>query len=567
MTRTVPQHWLLFVGPDNTGLAVQLELDKKKNGEPFFFSMGPVGKRLDIELKTSENNNSALIDAYGDLENSAKNGGSYGYAFLQSEGHLRNEASFRFQFEKEYLKGDKLQNVSGASASLLFGLAVVTAVRSDLEYRPFAATGILSDGGQVQPIEGLQAKIRAALNTPALRGSGVIFYPKANDKDIDAELRYEVKRAQIALKPVESLEEAVEYLGIPIQGHWIGNPYRRLDVFEYRHRRIFFGREDVTEPLAIKLSDRATLERPSLLILGPSGAGKSSLVQAGLIPELEKRFKEENLSLLYSIFDLKSAANKDIQAIATSIRSSWSLLPGLSAMAVSNASKQQVAVTPSDVFEALVCDLITFLPNQTRFVWVLDQLEQFFTLGLTKEADAAFIHLLRELQARGIWIVATFRNDFYSDLRAHDGISSIFDKDGVHDLEKPGETAIERIIQAPAELARLEFEKDDQKSELLSLRLKNDALRGGRDILPLLEFALDQLYEKRELKNGRTQLTWAAYEAMGGLQGAIGERADEVLSKLDPAEQETLGRVLRALAKLRRDTVETEGEKVPLLPA
>ena len=241
---------------------------------------------------------------------------------LQSEGYLRNEATFRFQFEKEYLKGDKLQNVSGASADLLFGLAVVTAVRSDLEYRPFAATGILSDGGQVQPIEGLQVKIRAALNTPALRGSGVIFYPKANDKDIDAELRYEVERAQIALKPVEWLEEAVEYLGIPIQGHWIGNPYRRLDVFEYNHRRIFFGREDVTESLAIKLSDRATLERPSLLILGPSGAGKSSLVQAGLIPELEKKFKEENLSLLYSIFDLKSAANKDIQAIAASIRSS-----------------------------------------------------------------------------------------------------------------------------------------------------------------------------------------------------------------------------------------------------
>ena len=565
MTRAVPQHWLLFAGPSDTGLAVKLEPVMSKKGVSLSFTPGPIGERLDIELTTSENDNTPSTNAYHALEKSAKEGGRCGYTLLQSEDHLRNEATFRFQFEKQYLKGDVLQNVSGASADLLFGLAVVTAVRKDLEYRPFAATGILSKDGQVQPIEGLRAKIHAALDIPALSGNGLIFYPKANDKDIDAELRHRVELAQIDLKAVERLEEAVECLGIPIQGTWLGNPYRRLDVFESSHRRIYFGRENEVDHLARKLFERAKIDRPSLLILGPSGGGKSSLVQAGLIPDLEKRFKDHALSPLFSVYDLRSAANKDVHAIAASIRSSWSLLPGLAGLAVNSSSKQNADITPPDAFAALVSDLGNYLPDQSCFVWVLDQLEQFFTLGLSEEADAAFIHFLQELQARGIWIVATFRNDFYSALRAHDGILSIFDKDGIHDLEKLSETMIERIIQKPAELAKLEFEKDDQKSELLSLKLKNDALEGGKDILPLLEFALYQLYEKRELKNGRTQLTWAAYQAMGGLQGAIGKRADEVLQSLDQASQETLGRVLRSLAKLRRDSVQTEGGKSPFI--
>ncbi|SEQ37205.1 WD40 repeat [Nitrosomonas ureae] len=566
MARRPPQHWLLFAGPVDTGLAVQLEPVMSKNGAPLSFTPGPIGEHFEIYLETGEDDNTPATDIYRDLGNSARNGGECGYTLLQSEDDLRCEVTSRFQFEEKYLNSDVLRNISGASADLLFGLAVVTAARKDLEYRPFAATGILTEEGQVLAIEGLRAKIDAALDIPALCGKGLIFYPKVNEGDIDAELRHRLEQAQIDLKPVERLEEAVECLGIPIQGTWLGNPYRRLDVFESSHRRIYFGRENEATNLAEKLFERAEEDRPSLLILGPSGGGKSSLVQAGLIPELEERFKDHALSPLFSVFDLRSAANKDVDAIAASIRSAWSLLPGLAALAV-KSSEQQTTSPSFDPFAVLISDLISYLPDQTSFVWVLDQLEQFFTLGLSEEADAAFIRFLRELQARGIWIVATFRNDFYSSLQAHDGILSIFgkdgthDKDGIHDLEKLSETAIERIIQKPAKLAKVEFEYDDQKSELLSLKLKNDALGGGKDILPLLEFALDQLYQKRELKNGRTQMTWAAYGAMGGLHGAIGNRADEVLHSLDESAQEALGRVLRALAKLRRDSVQTEGGK------
>ena len=66
--------------------------------------------------------------------------------------------------------------------------------------------------------------------------------------------------------------------------------------------------------------------------------------------------------------------------------------------------------------------------------------------------------------------------------------------------------------------------------------------------LPLLEFVLDALYEAgRE----RRLLTFAAYRALGGLEGAIARRADEVVDALPPDIQDALPAVLRALTTVR----------------
>src|SRR5262249_24529970 len=42
------------------------------------------------------------------------------------------------------------------------------------------------------------------------------------------------------------------------------------------------------------------------------------------------------------------------------------------------------------------------------------------------------------------------------------------------------------------------------------------------DSLPLLQFTLQQLYERRVETDNRTQLTHKAYDALGGLEGASG---------------------------------------------
>ena len=71
-------------------------------------------------------------------------------------------------------------------------------------------------------------------------------------------------------------------------------------------------------------------------------------------------------------------------------------------------------------------------------------------------------------------------------------------------------------------------------------RLLADA--AGADTLPLLQFTLQQLFKSRD----GTTLTFVAYEAMGGLDGAINQAAEGALTAVDGVAAE-LPRLLRQL--------------------
>ena len=60
-------------------------------------------------------------------------------------------------------------------------------------------------------------------------------------------------------------------------------PYRGLARFEREDARWFFGREDVTDLLAVLADEESQLP---MVLVGPSGAGKSSLLRAGLLSRL-----------------------------------------------------------------------------------------------------------------------------------------------------------------------------------------------------------------------------------------------------------------------------------------
>ena len=105
---------------------------------------------------------------------------------------------------------------------------------------------------------------------------------------------------------------------------------------------------------------------------------------------------------------------------------------------------------------------------------------------------------------------------------------------------------IAQIIREPARAAGLRFEETADQGRLEDVLQEAAAADPGS--LPLLEFVLDALYEAgRE----RRLLTFAAYRALGGLEGAIARRADEVVDALPPDIQEALPAVLRALTTVR----------------
>jgi hypothetical protein len=100
---------------------------------------------------------------------------------------------------------------------------------------------------------------------------------------------------------------------------------------------------------------------------------------------------------------------------------------------------------------------------------------------------------------------------------------------------------LECAIRKPAEKIQLEFEPG------LVRRILND-VGDEPGNLPLLEFVLKELWEKRR---GRVLLN-ETYDAIGGLQGAVATKADELFKSLSSAEQKILQRVFLRIVRPQR---------------
>ncbi len=163
--------------------------------------------------------------------------------------------------------------------------------------------------------------------------------------------------------------------------------------------------------------------------------------------------------------------------------------------------------------------------------------------GIARSACAA----LAALAGSGlVWVIATIRSDFFHRCGEVPGFSALKDGLGSYELLPPTGPEIAQIIREPARVAGLRFEESADRGRLDDVLQEAAAADPGS--LPLLEFVLDALYEAgRE----RRVLTFAAYRALGGLEGAIARRADEVVDALPPDIQEALPAVLRALTTVR----------------
>ena len=94
-------------------------------------------------------------------------------------------------------------------------------------------------------------------------------------------------------------------------------------------------------------------------------------------------------------------------------------------------------------------------------------------------------------------------------------------------VEPMGMEELRRAIEKPAHMVGLHFE------EGLVNRILED-VKGAPGELPLLEHALLELYERR--KGGCLSL--AAYDEIGGIAGAMVNRAETEFNKLDDIEKE-----------------------------
>jgi tetratricopeptide (TPR) repeat protein len=485
------------------------------------------------------------------LFQSAKVGSELAYGLLLGEGVVRTQLWIEYEVRGPHV------NVVGRSGDLPFALALLTARwnRAGGEYPAIAATGVLSPdealvGIDPAPAVGgvayIEAKMAAAVRALAGERHGVIFYPAADRARVEAWRAAAAVPPDIRLEPVATLEEALSVLGIRLEKVYLGNPYRGLEFFDYAHRSVFFGRDCEIRELAAQLLRREAAGTPGVLVEGASGSGKSSFLRAGILPALvNPRSLPPDLENALGARPLSEAASRaiwhpvlptagaDEAALAGSIHRVWRSLP-------------QFAEEPA-VVGATFAELILLWrarwPRERRFVWILDQLEELFDLALGEAVIESFGRFLLDLQGEGAWILAAIRADAMPTLKRSAALRALFgSNEGQYYLAGLGPTALDDVICRPAKAAGLSFDAGSGGRRLDQI-LREEAYGDHENALPLLQLTLHELYRRR---SGR-QLTYAAYEALGGLSGAVAAIASAALKQVPHAAAVPPSRLFRSL--------------------
>jgi WD40 repeat protein len=340
------------------------------------------------------------------------------------------------------------------------------------------------------------------------------------------------------------------------------SPFRGLEAFEYEHAPIFFGRTQAIGNIKDALVRQAARGCSFVLILGMSGGGKSSLVRAGVLPTITQPGVVEGIGLWrWTAFRPSDATGGLCEALGSAITSPGALpeccQQGLDARELGAllAEAPKRAGAPLRAALRRAAENVAQKENlprppEARLAILIDQMEEIFTLEPRVNAAERerFVAALSALARSGaVWIIATMRSDFYPRCGELPELVAMKDSGGQYDVLPPQFAEIAQMIVQPARAAGLKYQVDPATGQRLDAVLHEAAARDPR-ALPLLEFALDELYHRRTSDG---VLTFEAYEQLGRLEGAIGQRAEEVFNRLGPEAQAALAPLMRGLVTIR----------------
>lgn len=288
------------------------------------------------------------------------------------------------------------------------------------------------------------------------------------------------------------------------------SPYKGLARFEPDDRDTYFGRGELVAELA------AAIARHRIVALvGGSGSGKSSLLRAGLVPALR--------------------TEEDPRRRPAVVR----------------------VITPSDRPDPSL--LAPDAVQQGDTIVLIDQFEELFTLCHDDSARARFVDALLAARApeSRLRVVIAVRADFYGRCAEHGPLADALRSATL--LVGPMTSAqLREAIIGPAQRDRLIVER------ALTARIIADVERQPGS-LPLMAHTLLEVWRRRR---GKT-LTEQAYDAIGGVRGAIAHTAEAVYARFTDEQAAVARRLLLRLVSPGDGTQDTRRpvERSELPPA
>ncbi len=279
------------------------------------------------------------------------------------------------------------------------------------------------------------------------------------------------------------------------------NPYVGLAAFDITQAQYFYGRERAVRDLLDRL-DKGRF----LVVYGPSGCGKSSLIKAGLLPELQSD-------------RLTGSSQWDLQRCT----------PGQ---------------TPLNT-------LLTILTQQHQrhepFILFVDQFEELFTLCHDPAEQQQFIHLLaNEVNNQKARILIAIRGDFLDRCTQFPEVVNLInstDPPSTYLVTPLTLGELEAAIAQPAARHGVTYEPG------LVSQIAEDVV-GQPGELPLLQYALTELWKQCIGEGSAPYLTRQGYEAIGRVQGALQRRANLLYEEFSPVDQAFVRQLMMELVQL-----------------
>jgi serine/threonine protein kinase/DNA-binding SARP family transcriptional activator/WD40 repeat protein len=281
------------------------------------------------------------------------------------------------------------------------------------------------------------------------------------------------------------------------------NPYKGLRAFTEADARDFFGRSALVDDL-VDAVERGRVT----MVVGASGSGKTSLLHAGLVPRLR-------------------ASGARIVTLVPTDRPCEQL----------RAALLNVAIAPLDLtLERAIDHVAGEAPSD--LVLVVDQLEEVWTLVSDEAERERFVGLLARVIATGaanVRCVFGIRADFFDRPLGEPELGPLVARH-IFTVTPMSAAELSEAVRAPANAVGVGFEPG------LDAEIVAD-VANQTAVLPLLQFALAELYEKRR----RSVIPTDAYREMGGVIGAVAARAEAVYAGLDADAKEDTRRLLGRL--------------------
>ena len=322
---------------------------------------------------------------------------------------------------------------------------------------------------------------------------------------------------------------------LPVSTPQFENPYQGLQAFGSTAAPRFFGRENVTSRLY-----EAVQTQRFLALIGPSGSGKSSVVQAGLIPQLNEGWEVVTFRPGADPFRNMEEATAFLKS---DVAPTWQWTDFLS-----TGEDEREHVLRQVEMTCRQRNLNTETPH--RCLFVVDQFEEIFTQCENPDVRLRFFELLLALTQQqshslSISVLIALRADFMAQALAAGPLTNAF-QDATIILGAMNRNELRRAIERPALRQGVTFEPG-----LVDRLLDDVGSEPGN--LPLLQFALTLLWQEQQ--DG--WLTHQAYDDLERVVGALTHYAGGIYARLEPEAQHQAQRIFLQLIQPGQGTADT----------